>query len=126
MSTSPTAPASATTVKAQGGVAVDTLAIGQAANQANRLASGCSAQTANTQASGQTTPSMANGVTTKVTQGIASKLANKPTKDTWPKKSSVKGAKAQVIAACSRSRPKFAETKPFPNQAVSVPTIGAG
>ena len=59
---------------------------------------------------------MASGVTTKVTQGIASKLANKPTKDTWPKKSSVKGAKAQVIAACSRSRPQACRNKAAPQK----------
>ena len=106
--------AQASMAKAQGGVAVDTLAIGQVANQPKPLMSGCSAQAANTHAPGQTTPSMAKGVTTKVTQGIANKLANKPTKDTWPKNSSVNGAKAQVIAACSRNKPQAPRSKATP------------
>jgi hypothetical protein len=95
-------------------MAVDTLAIGQAASQARKLLMGCNAQTAKTQAPDQTTPSMASGVTTRVTQGIASKLANKPTKDTWPKNSSVKGAKAKVTVACSRNKARLLRRTAWP------------
>jgi hypothetical protein len=60
------------------------------------------------------TPSMASGVMTRVTQGIASTLASKPTKDTCPKNNKVRGAKATVTVACSRSRAPTGRSMPMP------------
>ena len=65
---------------------------------------------------GKNTPSKTSGVTSRVTQGMASKLATRPTTDTWPNNSRVSGASARVITDCSRRRERKApnaEAGPF-------------
>jgi hypothetical protein len=115
------APNSASKAKPQGGIALDTLANGQPESPFSRADKGCKAQEAKSQNPEFNTPNKASGVMTKVNQGMANTLASKPTKDTCPKNSKVKGASAKVILACSRNK----DPKLDPSQASQAPEFCA-
>ena len=100
---SSTPPARAAAPAHSGATGRYSTAMGQVASHCSRAARGCRLHSAKFHSGTQSTPPSASGVTTSVTHGIATRLATKPTSDTWPNSSRESGVSASVTTHCSRS-----------------------